>query len=186
VRSANISARIPAARINWSSDIETILGGANRRSHESVIRRGRTLTPGRARFAFGARQRTACLGTRTSPMPADFSIPNKSPFRTVPLTLKLENGGVKAVGVLKLDEAARRLGCHVETLRVHIRDGRLRAVRGPHGAYYPDARTSIDTPDRSGAGQSLESFRSASWASHGLSSKEHCPRRWLGAIESLN
>jgi excisionase family DNA binding protein len=47
---------------------------------------------------------------------------------------------VKAVGLLKLDEAARQLGCHVETLRVHIRDGRLTAVRGPHGAYYLDAR----------------------------------------------
>ncbi len=44
------------------------------------------------------------------------------------------------MGLLKLDEAAARLGCHVETLRVHIRDGRLRAVRGPHGAYYLDAR----------------------------------------------
>ena len=48
--------------------------------------------------------------------------------------------GVKAVGLLKLDEAARRLGCHVETLRVHIRDGRLTAIRGPHGAYYLDVR----------------------------------------------
>ena len=38
--------------------------------------------------------------------------------------------------LLNLEDAARRLGCHVETLRVHIRDGRLRAVRGPHGAYY--------------------------------------------------
>jgi hypothetical protein len=45
--------------------------------------------------------------------------------------------------------------------------------------------TSLHIPDRSGAGQSRESFRHASWASHGLSSKEHCPRRWLGAIESL-
>ena len=120
--------------------METILGGANRRSHESVIRRGRTLTPGRVRFAFGAPQRTACLGTRTSPIRTDLPIPNRSPFRTVPLTLKLENGGVTAVGLLKLDEAARRLGCHVETLRVHIRDGRLIAIRGPHGAYYLDAR----------------------------------------------
>jgi hypothetical protein len=40
---------------------------------------------------------------------------------------------------VKLDKAARRLGCHVETLRVHIRTGRLPAVRGPHGAYYVDA-----------------------------------------------
>src|SRR6266567_4473007 len=45
--------------------------------------------------------------------------------------------------------------------------------------------TSLVIHDRSGAGQSRESFRSASWASHGPSSKEHCPRRWLGAIESL-
>ena len=37
---------------------------------------------------------------------------------------------------MKLEDAARRLGCHVETLRVHIRDGRLEAMRGPHGAYY--------------------------------------------------
>ena len=115
--------------------MESSLGGATCRSHASVIRRGRTLTPGRVRFAFGARHRPACLGTRTS-----LPIPNRSPFRTVPLTLKLENGGVKAVGLLKLDEAARRLGCHVETLRVHIRDGRLRAIRGPHGAFYLDAR----------------------------------------------
>jgi len=40
--------------------------------------------------------------------------------------------------LVKLDRAARRLGCHVETLRLHIRTGRLRAVRGPHGAYYVD------------------------------------------------
>ena len=44
-----------------------------------------------------------------------------------------------AMKLLKLDRAARRLGCHVETLRLHIRTGRLRAVRGPHGAYYVDA-----------------------------------------------
>jgi hypothetical protein len=41
--------------------------------------------------------------------------------------------------LVKLDRAARRLGCHVETLRLHIRTGRLQAVRGPHGAYYIDA-----------------------------------------------
>jgi hypothetical protein len=41
--------------------------------------------------------------------------------------------------LVKLDKAARRLGCHVETLRLHIRTGRLLAVRGPHGAYYVDA-----------------------------------------------
>jgi hypothetical protein len=45
--------------------------------------------------------------------------------------------------------------------------------------------TSLHIPDRSGAGQSRESFRGASWASHGLSSKGSCPRRWLGAIASL-
>src|SRR5215472_4276025 len=37
---------------------------------------------------------------------------------------------------LRLDLAAQRLGCHVETLRIRVRDGRLPAVRGPHGAYY--------------------------------------------------
>lgn len=41
--------------------------------------------------------------------------------------------------LVKLDRAACRLGCHIETLRLHIRTGRLRAVRGPHGAYYLDA-----------------------------------------------
>ncbi|SRR6266851_2093944 len=44
--------------------------------------------------------------------------------------------------------------------------------------------TSLHIPDHSGAGQSRRSFRSASLASHGLSSKEHCPRRGFGAIES--
>jgi hypothetical protein len=43
------------------------------------------------------------------------------------------------VRLVKLDRAARRLGCHVETLRVDVRTGRLAAVRGPHGAYYVDA-----------------------------------------------
>src|SRR6266540_4664300 len=38
--------------------------------------------------------------------------------------------------LLKLSDAARRLGCHVETLRLWVRDGDLKAVRGPHGAYY--------------------------------------------------
>ena len=41
----------------------------------------------------------------------------------------------KATDLTKLEEAARRLGCHVETLRIRVRDGRLAAVRGPHGAY---------------------------------------------------
>src|SRR5437667_632844 len=38
--------------------------------------------------------------------------------------------------LIKLDAAARRLGCHVETLRLKIRSGKLHAVRGPHGAYF--------------------------------------------------
>ena len=38
--------------------------------------------------------------------------------------------------LIKLDVAALRLGCHVETLRLRIRSGRLEAYRGPHGAYY--------------------------------------------------
>ncbi|MGI0129420.1 MAG: hypothetical protein ACREEC_04605 [Thermoplasmata archaeon] len=41
--------------------------------------------------------------------------------------------------LVKLDRAARHLRCHVETLRLHIRTGRLPAVRGLHGAYYVDA-----------------------------------------------
>jgi len=40
------------------------------------------------------------------------------------------------LGLVKLDVAARRLGCHVETLRIRVRNGRLPAVRGAHGAYY--------------------------------------------------
>ncbi len=51
-----------------------------------------------------------------------------------------------AVSLLKLDKAASRLGCHVETLRVHIRTGRLQAVRGPHGSYYVDAEDLASYP----------------------------------------
>ncbi len=40
------------------------------------------------------------------------------------------------LGLVKLDLAADQLGCHVETLRIRVREGRLPAVRGPHGAYY--------------------------------------------------
>lgn len=43
--------------------------------------------------------------------------------------------------LLKLDDAAERLGCHIETLRLRIRSGRLKAVRGPHGAYFISARS---------------------------------------------
>ena len=39
-------------------------------------------------------------------------------------------------GLVRLNLAARRLGCHVETLRIRVRDDRLPAVRGPHGAHY--------------------------------------------------
>jgi AraC-like DNA-binding protein len=43
--------------------------------------------------------------------------------------------------LLKLDQVAEQLGCHVETLRLRIRAGRLKAVRGPHGAYFISARS---------------------------------------------
>jgi AraC-like DNA-binding protein len=51
-----------------------------------------------------------------------------------------------ALKLVKLDKAARRLGCHIETLRVHIRTGRLRAIRGPHGAFYVDAEDVASYP----------------------------------------
>ena len=38
--------------------------------------------------------------------------------------------------LIKLSDAAGRLGCHVETLRLRVRAGQLKATRGPHGAYY--------------------------------------------------
>jgi hypothetical protein len=41
----------------------------------------------------------------------------------------------------KLTDVADGLGCHVETLRIRIRRGRLKAVRGPHGAYYISAQS---------------------------------------------
>jgi excisionase family DNA binding protein len=37
--------------------------------------------------------------------------------------------------LLKLADAARELGCHVETLRERVREGRLPAVQGSRGAY---------------------------------------------------
>jgi len=40
------------------------------------------------------------------------------------------------VQLVKLSDAARRLGCHVETLRERARSGRLPVVRGAHGAYF--------------------------------------------------
>ena len=53
----------------------------------------------------------------------------------------------KAIGMVRLDEAARRLGCHVETLRIRVRDGRLPAVRGPHGAHYVAERDLVELPE---------------------------------------
>ena len=48
--------------------------------------------------------------------------------------------------MVRLDEAARRLGCHVETLRIRVRDGRLHAVRGPRGAYFLAEQDLADLP----------------------------------------
>ena len=43
--------------------------------------------------------------------------------------------------LIKLDDVAKRLGCQIETLRLRVRSGRLRGVRGPHGAYFISARS---------------------------------------------
>ncbi len=51
---------------------------------------------------------------------------------------------------LKLDQVAEQLGCHVETLRLRIRSGRLNAVRGPHGAYFIFGRWEQLAAGRSG------------------------------------
>lgn len=58
--------------------------------------------------------------------------------RAVRFALNLDNGPdrMNVSGLVRLDLAADRLGCHVETLRIRVRDGRLPAVRGRHGAYY--------------------------------------------------
>jgi hypothetical protein len=45
------------------------------------------------------------------------------------------------VRLLKLDQVAELLGCHVETLRLRVRAGRLKAIRGPHGAYFISSRS---------------------------------------------
>jgi hypothetical protein len=47
---------------------------------------------------------------------------------------------------IQLSDAARRLHCHVETLRIRVRDGRLKASRGPHGAYYVGAEELANLP----------------------------------------
>ena len=44
--------------------------------------------------------------------------------------------GFAGAASIPLSEAARRVGCHVETLRERVRDGRLEATRGAHGRYY--------------------------------------------------
>lgn len=38
--------------------------------------------------------------------------------------------------MIRLSDAAARLGCHVETLRIRVRKGELAAVRGAHGTYF--------------------------------------------------
>lgn len=53
-------------------------------------------------------------------------------------------------GLVKISEAARTLGFHVETLRLRVRQGELTATRGAHGAYYLTAATiaAISPPRR--------------------------------------
>lgn len=61
------------------------------------------------------------------------------PLRLEPVkaaTAKKIRGPAKPDRPIKLTDAARQLRCHVETLRIRIRDGRLKATHGPHGAYY--------------------------------------------------
>ena len=74
----------------------------------------------------------------------------KIPNETGPNYLEAGNmseADSKAIEMVRLDEAARRLGCHVETLRVRVRDGRLPAFRGPHGAYYVAERDLVELPE---------------------------------------
>ncbi len=77
-------------------------------------------------------------------------------------------GDSKLTGRITLDEAAHRLGCHVETLRIRVRDGRLVAVRGPHGAYYIAEQNLAELPRPRRGGPSLRTFTRAeiesSWA----------------------
>ncbi len=64
-------------------------------------------------------------------------------------------------GLIKLSDAAHRLGYHVETLRLRVRRGELEASRGAHGAYYltQAALASIGPPARSASRQlALDSF----------------------------
>src|SRR5487761_717225 len=54
-------------------------------------------------------------------------------------------------GLIKLSEAAQKLGYHVETLRLRVRRGQLVASRGAHGSYYVTQASldSIPRPTRS-------------------------------------
>jgi hypothetical protein len=88
-------------------------------------------------------------------------------------------------GLVKLSEAARTLGVHVETLRLRVRHGELTAIRGAHGAYYLTRATmsAIKPPRRSArrafAPESLES----SWYLLGkLAEKEGANASQLRAI----
>lgn len=53
--------------------------------------------------------------------------------------MKLQIKAVPDRRLLKLEAAARRLDCHIETLRIRIRRGELQAYRGAHGAYFVKA-----------------------------------------------
>src|SRR5438552_1451787 len=52
----------------------------------------------------------------------------------------------KEIGMIRLDEGARRRGWHVETLRRRGRDGRLTSPRRPHGAYYAKEQDLAELP----------------------------------------
>jgi len=60
--------------------------------------------------------------------------------------------------MIRLDEGARRLGCHVETLRIRVRDGRLAALRGPHGVYYVKEQDLAELPSPRRGGPPLRTF----------------------------
>ena len=63
--------------------------------------------------------------------------------------------------MIRLDEGARRLGCHVETLRIRVRDGRLTSLRGPHGAYYVKEQDLAELPSPRRGGPPQRKFTSA-------------------------
>src|SRR5262249_26999522 len=101
-----------------------------------------------------------------------FHTHNNPHLENVQLTLNLQRlwyGG--AEGLVKLDRAARRLAWHVETLRLHIRTGRLPAVIGSHGVYTSTPRTWRRTRDHDEAGRSPWSSRIRSLSGLGPLSK---------------